>query len=388
MHIIQYLLNLNLKCFAYDGSGKIRIAGYAKTTATIFELKSVLKFVPFDIGYDLNGVEWRIIDVYYNNNIAYYTAYNGTKTVVFDNFSLFNAAEINYVYQNKLDEKIQVVVDKLKQLESYIPTPEKPPIYTTIKFLPDDIAYDINGIEWRILSVYESNNSFIIEATNETEIKTFKEEELFTTAQLTENISLEENKLYNAAQINAIYINKLDDRIQNIANMLRQLESYVPTPDKPTAYTTIKFRPDDIAYDIDGIEWRIISIHESNNSFIIKATNQKEIKNFEENDLFVNNDQDNLLQKNKLYNAAQIEKIYQTNLDSKIQLVIDKINQLGGIVFSKNKFNKGEFCIDKKLNSWKIVSVLNLKDKIKYQATNGKVTKIFNENDLKKTSKK
>lgn len=390
MHIIQYLLNLNLRCFAYDGSGKIKIAGYAKTSATIFQIKSVLKFVPFDIGYDINGVEWRVIDVYYNNNIAYYTAYNGTDTVTFDNFSLFNAAEINYVYQNKLDDKIQVIVDKLKQLESYIPTPEKPSIYSPIKFLPDDIAYDINGVEWRILSVYELNNSFIIKATNETETKDFKEEELFTDNQLLENAPLEENKLYNAAQINSIYISRLDDRIQNIANALKQLESYVPIPEKPPIHTTIKFRPNDVAYDVDGVQWRIISIHESNNIFVIKATNQTEIKDFKEEELFINtNKTGNIIaEKNKLYNASQIEKIYQANLDSKIQNVIDKINQFGGTGIVKNKFNKGESCIDKKLNNWTITNIFNLENKIKYQVTNGKVTKIFNENDLKKTSKK
>ena len=54
----------------------------------------------------------------------------------------------------------------------------------------------------------------------------------------------------------------------------------------------------------------------------------------------------------------------------------------------KNKFSKGELCSDSKLYDCTVVDVLNSKNEIKYQATNAKITKIFNENDLKKKSLK
>jgi hypothetical protein len=264
MHIIQYLMNMNLKCFAYDGQGRVNFGGVAYSSITIFEFRSILKFVPFDVGYDLKGIEWRIVNVYYENNISFYDASNGIGITRFDNFNLFNAAEINAIHQNKLDGEIEIIINKIKQLNLYIPTPETQPFYLPIKFRPDDIAYDIDGIQWRIKSVLEQNNSIVINASN-----------------------------------------KLENRIFN---------------------------------------------------------------------------------QNELYDSSEINNKYQNNLNSKIENLIDKINQLESVTLAKNKFSKGELCLDNKLHDWTVVDIFNFKNKTKYQATNGKTIKIFNENDLKKKS--
>jgi hypothetical protein len=266
MHIIQYLMNLNLRCFAYDGQGKVKLNGVAYSSISIFEFRSILKFVPFDIGYDLKGIEWRIVNVYYENNISFYDAFNGIDIVRFDNFNLFNAAEINAINQNKLNDEIEIIINKINQLNSYVPTPEIESLPSPLKFKPDDIAYDVYGIQWRVKSVLKQNDSIVINANNKSE-----------------------NRIFN---------------------------------------------------------------------------------------------------ENELRDSSEIDEFYQSNLNSKIQSVIDKINQLESVNLVKNKFSKGELCFDNKLHDWTVVDILNLKNEIKYQVTNGKITKIFNENDLKKKSLK
>ena len=214
MHVIQYLMNLNLKCFAYDGQGKINLSGVSYASITTFEFRSILKFVPFDIGYDLKGIEWRVVSVYYENNISFYDAYNGINIVRFNNFNLFNSAEINAVYQNKLDDEIEIVINKINQLNSYVITQENKPLNSPLKFKTNDIEFDV----------------------------------------------------------------------------------------------------------------------------------------------------------------------LQNNIDLK--------NKSKSVTLTNNKFSKGEVCFDNKLHVWTIINILNLKNKTKYQATNGKTTKIFHENDLKKKSLK
>ena len=259
-------MNMNLKCFAYDGQGKVTFNGVAYSSISIFELRSVLKFVPFDIGYDLKGIQWRVVNVYYENNISFYDAFNGIDIVRFDNLNLFNAAEINVIHQNKLNSEIETIINKINQLNSYVPTPEPQVLSLPLKFRPNDIAYDIHGIQWKVKSVLEQNDSIVINASNKSENRIFNEDEL--------------------------------------------------------------------------------------------------------------------------RDSSEIDEFYQSNLNSKIQSVIDKINQLESVNLLKNKFSKGELCSDSELHDWTVVDVLNSKNKIKYQATNGKTTKIFNENDLKKKSLK
>jgi len=135
----------------------------------------------------------------------------------------------------------------------------------------------------------------------------------------------------------------------------------------------LKFKPDDIAYDVYGIQWRVKSVLKQNDSIVINANNKSENRIFNENEL---------------RDSSEIDEFYQSNLNSKIQSVIDKINQLESVNLVKNKFSKGELCFDNKLHDWTVVDILNLKNEIKYQVTNGKITKIFNENDLKKKSLK
>ena len=114
MHIIQYILNLGQNT-NFNSSGKIKLIGNADIIFEIFKIKSILKFKPDDIAYDLNGIEWRIISVSSNNNVYSYEAFNGTKVFTFGNLDLYNAAEINEIYQNGLECKIQAIVNKIKE---------------------------------------------------------------------------------------------------------------------------------------------------------------------------------------------------------------------------------------------------------------------------------
>ena len=112
MHIIQYLLNLPFKNNLYKGEGNLVVLAEADVKLVLYHFKSILKFKPNDIGYDINGTEWKIISVYYDNNSYSYEAFNGTKVVFFDNFDLYNASEINDIYQNNLDSKIESIMEK------------------------------------------------------------------------------------------------------------------------------------------------------------------------------------------------------------------------------------------------------------------------------------
>jgi hypothetical protein len=207
MHIIQYLMNMNLKCFAYDGQGKVNFAGVAYSSINIFEFRSILKFVPFDVGYDLKGIQWRVVNVYYENDISFYDASNGIGITRFDNFNLFNASEINAINQNKLDGEIEAIINKITQLNSYIPTPDIQPFRLSLKFRPNDIAYDINGIQWRVKSVLEQNNSIVIKASNKSENRTFNE-----------------NELRDSSEIYYFYQNNLNSKIESVIDKKNQLE--------------------------------------------------------------------------------------------------------------------------------------------------------------------
>lgn len=302
MHIIQYLLNLGFRKFVFDGSGKVQLTGFANTSFTINEFKSILKFVPYDIGYDANGVEWRVINVYYENNIAFYDAYNGNNTIRFDNLSLFNAAEINAIYQNKIDNEINLIIEKIRQL--------------------DNACVPLN-----------KNNS------NDERYK----------------------KVLN------VEVDKIIEKISD-------LDAYIPEDQQNKTYSKIiKLRCGDVAYDENGVQWKVLSVFEENDEIKIIAFNGINEKIFFEKELYV---------------ASEINNIYQTKLDYQIDVIVNKINKLEMLNSRKTKFSKGDNCIDKKSNSWTIVNIFNIKRNTKYQATNGKTTKIFDENDLKKNIKK
>jgi len=365
MHIIQYILNLPSKLPVYTGTGKFKLNGDALASFNTFEFRTLLKFRPDDIGYDVYGVEWRIINVYCIDSGCFYEAFNGTNNVVFNNFNLFNAAEIDLIYQTKIQSEIEEISKKIKQLEKYTPIPEPQPSLTLIKFRPDDIAYDIFGVEWRILSVFEENNKILIKALNDNLIKLFFDYELF-----------------NAAEINERYQNRIDSQIDLVLNKLKQLGEYIPIPEPQPNFTTLRFKPDDIAYDIFGIEWRILSTYNNNQNIFIKASNNNTIKHFDDKDLFT---------------ASEIEEKYQSVLNVEIEKIINKISQLDSVVnnqslkntlLNKSKFKKGDVIFDKKNNKWSVTSVLMLSNKIKYKVSNGKKIKLFDEKDLKKELKK
>lgn len=389
MHIIQYLLNLPFNNIIYNGAGKVRLIGKADTKFTISQFKSILKFKPDDIGYDINGIEWRIISVFNNNNVYSYEAYNGINVVVFDNFDLYNAAEINAIRQNNLDSEIEIIVNKIKQLDKYIPTPEPDPYYSTLRFNVDDLAYDKYGIEWRIISIVKVDNKYEIEAVTSNKNKVFCI-----------------NELYSAAEINQKYQSVLNVEIEKIIFKINHLNSIIPDDDIGQTYSKIiKFRAGDKGFDKFGIQWEIVAVFYENNEIKIYAHNNLEEKIFCENDLFT---------------ASEADKNFQNQLDEKIESVLERINLFNNLLYKEkiiqhknsqanntpvvkkvqnkktkiskievkttvnNKISKGDICLDKKNYEWTIIEIFEFNNKPKYQASRNGSTKIFNEKDLKK----
>lgn len=214
MHIIQYLLNLPFKNNFYKSEGKLIVLTEAEIKL-IYDFKSILKFKPNDIGYDINGTAWKIISVYCNNNYYSYEAFNGTKVVNFDNFDIYNASEINDIYQNNLDSKIQSIINKIKQIESCIPPVElvnknsnkkdlKPNLKKQInnkktdnkktdnkknieakiiktennKINKDDIIVDKNNHEWSVIEILEFNKKIKYKAVRKNTTKIFNEKDI------------------------------------------------------------------------------------------------------------------------------------------------------------------------------------------------------------------
>lgn len=209
MHIIQYLLNLPFKNNFYKSEGKLIVLTEAEIKL-IYDFKSILKFKPNDIGYDINGTAWKIISVYCNNNYYSYEAFNGTKVVNFDNFDIYNASEINDIYQNNLDSKIQSIINKIKQIESCIPPVElvnknsnkkdlKPNLKKQInnkktdnkknieakimkpennKITKSDIIVDKNNHEWSVIEILEFNKKIKYKAVRKNTTKIFNEKDI------------------------------------------------------------------------------------------------------------------------------------------------------------------------------------------------------------------
>ena len=200
MHIIQYILNLGQNT-NFNSSGKIKLIGNADIIFEIFKIKSILKFKPDDIAYDLNGIEWRIISVSSNNNVYLYEAFNGTEVLTFGNLDLYNAAEINEIYQNGLECKIQAIVNKIKELEKYTENIElsetkkevKAPrvfrkrVFDTTnsntkkskeKIKKGDICLDKKNNEWKITDIFEFNNKPKYQAFRKGTTKIFNEKDL------------------------------------------------------------------------------------------------------------------------------------------------------------------------------------------------------------------
>jgi len=213
MHIIQYLLNLPFKNNLYKGEGNLVVLAEADVKLVLYHFKSILKFKPNDIGYDINGTEWKIISVYYDNNSYSYEAFNGTKVVIFDNFDLYNASEINDIYQNNLDSKIESIVNKIKQIESCVPNANlvsknsnkkdltaknkkrmnnkkikeidnkknKEVKITKLenkKIIKDDIIIDKNKHEWSVVEIFEFNKKIKYKAVRKNTTKIFNEKDI------------------------------------------------------------------------------------------------------------------------------------------------------------------------------------------------------------------
>ena len=266
MHIIQYLLNLPFKNNLYKGEGNLVVLAEADVKLVLYHFKSILKFKPNDIGYDINGTEWKIISVYYDNNSYSYEAFNGTKVVIFDNFDLYNASEINDIYQNNLDSKIESIVNKIKQIESCVP------------------------------------NADLIKSTAHENYISFD--------------------LYNPSEANNIYQNNLDSKIESIVNKIKQIESCVPNADL---------------------------VNKNSNKKDLTAKNKKRINN---------------------------KKIKETDNQKNTEVKITKLEN--------KKIIKDDIIIDKNKHEWSVVEIFEFNKKIKYKAVRKNTTKIFNEKDIKK----
>ena len=317
MHIIQYLLNLPFKNNLYKGEGNLVVLAEADVKLVLYHFKSILKFKPNDIGYDINGTEWKIISVYYDNNSYAYEAFNGTKVVIFDNFDLYNASEINDIYQNNLDSKIESIVNKIKQIESCVPNAD----------LIKSTAHE-NYISFDLYNPSEANNVYQnnLDSKIESIVNKIKQiESCVPNADLVKS-TVHENyisfDLYNPSEANNVYQNNLDSKIESIVNKIKQIESCVPNADL---------------------------VNKNSNKKDLTAKNKKRMNN------------------------KKIKEIdNQKNTEVKITKPENK------------KIIKDDIIIDKNKHEWSVVEIFEFNKKIKYKAVRKNTTKIFNEKDIKK----
>lgn len=136
MHI-QYLLNLGTKNFIYVGSGQQKLSGsanaYPSIAAVVSNVKlklsiyadivfatnnviTSLKFKPYDIGFDNNANQWRILEIFGINGSFVYKACNGNKSRYFYEEELFTQSQIVEVYNNKVDYEINCLLNKYEDI--------------------------------------------------------------------------------------------------------------------------------------------------------------------------------------------------------------------------------------------------------------------------------
>ena len=77
--------------------------------------------------------------------------------------------------------------------------------------------------------------------------------------------------------------------------------------------TIIKFRPDDVGFDSNANQWRVLEIFGVNGKFIYKACNGKDSKYFNEDDLFT---------------ESQIAKVYNNKVDYEINCLLTRYEEI------------------------------------------------------------
>lgn len=136
MHI-QYLLNLGTKNFSYTGSGQQKISGSANAYLNIakvisnINLKLLIQsniiyvenqtvtsliFKPYDIGFDSNANQWKILEIFGINGSFVYKACNGNKSKYFNEGELFTQSQIVEIYNNKVDHEINCLLNKYEDI--------------------------------------------------------------------------------------------------------------------------------------------------------------------------------------------------------------------------------------------------------------------------------
>lgn len=136
MHI-QYILNLGPKNFIYVSSGQQKLSGSAGAYVDIASLASNVKlnltiyanivfntnkaitslsFKPYDIAFDNNANEWRILEIFGINGSFVYKACSGNKLRNFNEGELFTQSQIVEVYNNKVDYEINCLLSKYEDI--------------------------------------------------------------------------------------------------------------------------------------------------------------------------------------------------------------------------------------------------------------------------------
>ena len=136
MHI-QYLLNLGPKNFTYVGSGQQKLSGsasafpsiaaivsnvklklsiYADIIFTVNQVITSLKFKPYDVAFDNNANEWRILEIFGVNGSFVYKACSGNKLRNFNEGELFTQSQIVEIYNNKVDYEINCLLNKYEDI--------------------------------------------------------------------------------------------------------------------------------------------------------------------------------------------------------------------------------------------------------------------------------
>jgi hypothetical protein len=136
MHL-QYLLNLGSRNFSYVGSGQQKISGSASAFPSIalvvsnvnlkLSIQSTivfnpnqtitsLTFKPYDIGFDSNASQWRILEIFGVNGSFVYKACNGNKSRYFNEGELFTQSQIVEIYNNKVDYEINCLLNKYEDI--------------------------------------------------------------------------------------------------------------------------------------------------------------------------------------------------------------------------------------------------------------------------------
>lgn len=116
MHL-QYYLNLGLvNKYKYTGSGKIQLIGSASANFTENKYSTFLKFKPYDVGFDINANQWKILEIFGVNGKFVYKACNGSNSKIFNEEDLFTETQIVQVYNDKVDYEINCLLQKYQTI--------------------------------------------------------------------------------------------------------------------------------------------------------------------------------------------------------------------------------------------------------------------------------